>query len=157
MTTITDGTAVFAVRDKRMQAMVDMFYPVGSVYLCADPAKTKDDFEFMQYGTWEELPSAKCLETADSSHVAGSTVGAGLPNLTGEYDGGRCGCHTSGSATATGVFAGSGGQGRYNGAEGDWKNTRRIYFDASKSNSIYGASNTVQPNAYFIKAWRRTA
>lgn len=45
----------------------------------------------------------------------------------------------------------------FSGAEGDWRNTRRIYFNASKSNSIYGASSTVQPNAYFIKAWRRTA
>lgn len=33
MKTITDGSAVFAVRDKRMQAMIDIFYPVGSVYI----------------------------------------------------------------------------------------------------------------------------
>lgn len=32
MQTITDGTAKFVVRDKRMQALVDMFYPVGTVY-----------------------------------------------------------------------------------------------------------------------------
>ena len=57
MKTITDGSAVFAVRDKRMQAMVDMFYPVGSVYMSADKNKTKADFPFMAYGTWEEVPA----------------------------------------------------------------------------------------------------
>lgn len=31
MKTITDGSAVFVVRDKRMQAIVDMFYPIGSI------------------------------------------------------------------------------------------------------------------------------
>ena len=33
MKAITDGSAVFVVWNKRMQAMVDMFYPIGSVYI----------------------------------------------------------------------------------------------------------------------------
>ena len=53
MKTITDGSVVFTVRDKRMQAMIDMFYPVGSVYVSADKTKTKADFPFMAYGTNE--------------------------------------------------------------------------------------------------------
>lgn len=48
MKTITDGTAKFVVRDKRMQALVDMFYPVGTVYATTSGTKP----EFMQYGTW---------------------------------------------------------------------------------------------------------
>lgn len=52
MKTITDGSAVFTVRDKRMKPMIDFFYPIGSVYVSADKNKTKADFPFMQYGTW---------------------------------------------------------------------------------------------------------
>lgn len=51
MKTITDGSAVFTVRDKRMKSMIDFFYPIGSVYVSTDKNKTKADFSFMQYGT----------------------------------------------------------------------------------------------------------
>lgn len=152
---ITDGTAVFAVGDKRMQALVDIFYPVGAIFFCSDSTKTKDDFEFMQYGTWEELPSARCIETADATHNAGTTIAAGLPNITGTYDINRSGCSNSTSHTTTGAF--STNTGSLSGAEGNWKSSIKVTFDASKSNSIYGASSTVQPPAYFVKAWRRTA
>ena len=32
-----------------------------------------------------------------------------------------------------------------------------INFNASKSNAIYGKSNTVQPAAYYVHIWRRIA
>ena len=76
MKTIRDGSAVFTVRDKRMQAMVDMFYPIGSVYISADKSKTKADFPFMQYGIWEEVPANLCLQTGDASE-AGTQRSAG--------------------------------------------------------------------------------
>lgn len=82
MKTRTDGSAVFAVRDKRMQTMIDMFYPVGSVYISADKTKTKADFPFMGYGTWEEVPANLCLQTG-SVREAGTQRRAGLPNITG--------------------------------------------------------------------------
>lgn len=154
MTTITDGSAQFALIDRRMKAIVDMFYPVGSVYLSADSTKTKSDFAFMAYGTWEEIEGGRCLEVADSSHAAGSTVDAGLPDIQGTYDGYRGGC-TEGSGKATGAFTGY--TGSQNGAEGNWGKSLAFSFKASKYNSIYGSSNTVQPPAYFVKAWRRTA
>lgn len=154
MTTITDGSAQFAVIDKRMKAMVDMFYPVGSVYLSADSTKTKNNFPFMAYGTWEEIEGGRCLEVANSSHLAGSTVNAGLPDIQGSYDGYRTGC-TEGNGTATGAFTAY--TGSKNGAEGNWGKSLAFSFKASKYNSIYGASNTVQPPAYFVKAWKRTA
>ena len=41
----------------------------------------------------------------------------------------------------------------------DNKNNRygRVTFDASRYSSIYGSSNTVQPPAYMVKAWRRVS
>lgn len=157
--TVTKGGGETNTFDAGMtqEQLTNFFYPIGSVYMSADKNKTKADFPFMQYGTWEEVPAASCLETADASHAAGSTVSAGLPNLTGTYDAHRCGCYGDGNVTATGVFKVSGYSGAHSGAEGNWSRSIVISFDASKSNSIYGASTTVQPKAFFVKAWRRTA
>ena len=55
--TITDGTAVFAVRDKRMQALVDMFYPVGTIIARDDESKP----DFMNYGVWEKIAADRFL------------------------------------------------------------------------------------------------
>ncbi len=152
MKTITDGSAVFVVRDKRLQSMVDMFYPVGSVYISADKSKTKADFPFMAYGTWEEVPANLCLQTGNASE-AGTQRSAGLPNITGQWGLGQWG---------GGVSLNSGAGYR---KDGNYTNTAYISqegvsiiaFDASRSNSIYGSSDTVQPPSYLVRAWVRTA
>ena len=156
MKTITDGSVVFTVRDKRIQAMIDMFYPVGSVYISADKSKTKADFPFMAYGTWEEVPANLCLQTGNVSE-AGAQRRAGLPNITGMFgdvytfeevfhEGSGCISLTNlRSSLYTPASVGEKGKG-FN-----------IEIDASKSNSIYGSSDTVQPPAYMVRAWVRTA
>ena len=155
MKTITDGSAVFTVRDKRMQAMIDMFYPIGSVYISADKSKTKADFPFMQYGTWEEVPANLCLQTGNASE-AGTQRSAGLPNITGRmlsifwYSFKPTGAYTSERENPN--------------TQLDIQSTERnawqsyiVYFNAANSNPIYGKSNTVQPPAYMVRAWVRTA
>lgn len=154
MKTITDGSAVFTVRDKRMQAMVDMFYPVGSVYISADKSKTKADFPFMAYGTWEEIPANLCLQTGATSE-AGTQRSAGLPNLYGYFSLPR----RNNDAISDGKLF------RFleslNGYPADTEDNGRdsvkVGFNASILNPIYGASNTVQPPAYMVRAWVRTA
>ena len=155
MKTITDGSVVFTVRDKRMQAMIDMFYPVGSVYVSADKTKTKADFPFMRYGTWKEVPANLCFQTGSASE-AGTQRKAGLPNITGtvntqtrsdDKDYGASGALSSGSANGNYIISSS----------LNTSTRQQIKFDASKSNAIYGASNTVQPPAYMVRAWVRTA
>ena len=77
--------------------------------------------------------------TGDVSEV-GQSVEAGLPNITGKvgtdnesaYDG-----------DPTGAFYASGNAHR----QGHEYTVRGVSFDASRSNPIYGNSNTVQPNA----------
>lgn len=152
MKTITDGSAVFAVRDKRMQTMIDMFYPVGSVYISADKTKTKADFPFMGYGTWEEVPANLCLQTG-SVWEAGTQRMAGLPNITGLI-----------RTKAAWQKGGSNGAFRDHVNHSDWVggNYNQSWndyatFDASRCSSVYGASNTVQPPAYMVRAWVRTA
>lgn len=174
MKTITDGSAVFAVIDKRMQAMIDMFYPIGSVYISADKSKTKADFPFMQYGTWEEVPANLCLQTGAIGE-AGTQRSAGLPNITGginiadnlcvnsiaisDLESGRCiVSDATGALQQTSSIYGK--QGRawvYDDGVYQVDDKRRIHLDASQSNSIYGSSDTVQPPAYMVRAWVRTA
>lgn len=151
MKTITDGSAVFAVRDKRMQAMIDIFYPVGSVYISADKNKTKADFPFMAYGTWEEVPANRCLQTGNASE-AGTQRNAGLPNITGVL--GTISCNGANRSGAFYIKSTS----NHISDQMEWLTIRNdIAFDASRSNSIYGKSSTVQPPAYMVRAWVRTA
>lgn len=63
---------------------------------------------------------------------------AGLPNITG-----RMGNTDSASSSATGAFYRSGTSGKMENSNGSAD--PNIYFDASRSSSIYGNSSTVQP------------
>lgn len=129
------------------------YYPVGSIYQSTDPTSPAALFG----GTWEQIASERVLMGASSSHAAGTTVEAGLPNITGTANGGVLSMSTPSS---DGAFGGK----YYNtttrhggGDKGDWFSTYDRTFDASKSNAIYGASNTVQPAAYYVHIWRRVA
>nr|DAI22132.1 MAG TPA: baseplate protein [Caudoviricetes sp.] len=163
MKTITDGSAVFTVRDKRMKSMIDFFYPIGSVYVSADKSKTKADFPFMQYGTWEEIPANLCLQTGSASEV-GAQRSAGLPNITGRLSAQNTTADKQFLADELseiyGAFSVEGKGERYGIEESSttkrWGYTA-LNFNASASNSIYGSSNTVQPPAYMVRAWVRTA
>ena len=128
-------------------------YPVGSIYQSTDPTSPAALFG----GTWEQIASERVLMGASSSHKAGTTVKAGLPNITGTANGGVLSMVTPSS---DGAFGGKyyDTSSRHGGGDrGDWFSTYNRTFDASNSNPIYGASNTVQPAAYYVYIWRRTA
>lgn len=83
----------------------------------------------------------KFIEGTESN--VGQTMEAGLPNITGRWE------HSSGYASYTvnnGAITKSSSYNPATGAGGGWEN-ESISFDASRSNSIYGKSNTVQPPA----------
>lgn len=104
-------------------------------------------------GSWEEIASERVLMGASSTHAAGTTVKAGLPNITGTLSDvmGISYAYPSGS----GAFSVKGiGRSLENGSSGNYGN---ISFDASKSNAIYGRSSTVQPAAYYVHIWHRVA
>lgn len=138
--------------------LIDTFYPIGSVYMSADKSKTKADFPFMQYGTWEEIPANLCLQTGAVSE-AGTQRSAGLPNISGSFDirGWEEGIILHNNTGAM-KFTSKVGDNAYT-AQGTstLRQEDRINFDASCSNPIYGASDTVQPPAYMVRAWVRMA
>ena len=143
------------------QVLVDMFYPVGSVYMT-----TSDTLPaFMSYGTWEEIASDRVLQGASSSHKAGSTVAAGLPTLpeiellyrqdstsSGVYD------STYGHNGKTGSsYSNTSGTDEYmQSCKTDGK-TLAPFGAVYYSSTIYGASATVQPPAYIVHIYKRTA
>ena len=132
-------------------------YPVGSIY--QSTARTSPAALFG--GTWQEIAQNRVLMGAGTGYTAGSTVEAGLPNITGSltapenradyspFRGSKAGLSKSGALKFTEVNTGWGG---YSGASGS---TYDVYFDASLSNSIYGRSYTVQPAAYYVHIWKR--
>ena len=146
---ITDGTASFAVRDKRLNSLLNILYPVGSVKITVTDTAPFSEYGF---GTWEEVSKGRVLWGADDSHAAGSTIEAGLPNITG-----RLGPMDDMSGEVVeGVF--------YKGSGRDFDATSTMSgsgwylgFDASLSSSVYGKSTTVTPPSYVVHFWQRVA
>lgn len=123
-------------------------YPVGSIYQSTAPTSPAALFG----GTWEQIASERVLMGASSSHKAGTTVNAGLPNITGSFVANvRAGRNdVSGAITAS-------DQSYSTGANDSGLSTYKFSLDASKSNAIYGRSSTVQPAAYYVYIWHRVA
>jgi hypothetical protein len=123
-------------------------YPVGSIY--QSTARTSPAALFG--GTWQEIAQNRVLMGAGSGHAAGTTVEAGLPNITGSFVANvRVGKHTvSGAITASNRLASTG-------ADNNDAEVYKFSLDASKSNAIYGRSATVQPAAYYVHIWKRVA
>lgn len=143
--------------------MLALFYPVGTVYISADKSKTKADFPFMAYGIWEELPANLCLQTGIASE-AGTQRSAGLPNIKGtanirsgaNIDNNILASMKNGAITCTNQDS-SFEWYAHIGTENGRNKLDTLSFNASNSNSIYGKSSTVQPPAYMVRAWVRTA
>ena len=125
-------------------------YPVGAVYISTSSTSPASLFG----GTWAIIASERVLMGVSSSHGAGSTVSAGLPNIKGAVLDTWHGSGPSGSGALS--VAVNGRSAVRNGDDGTftWGN---FYFDAASYNSIYGNASTVQPAAYYVYMWRRTA
>lgn len=125
-------------------------YPVGAIYISTSSTSPASLFG----GTWESIASERVLMGVSSSHGAGSTVSAGLPNIKGTVLDTWHGGGPSGTGALSVAVNGRGTV--RNGDDGiyTWGN---FYFDAASYNSIYGNASTVQPAAYYVYMWRRTA
>lgn len=122
-------------------------YPVGAIYISTSSTSPASLFG----GTWESIASERVLMGVSSSHGAGSTVSAGLPDIVGE----TTAMATWRFVTPSGAFATASSQ---PGPDGYANNLGlNVNFYASRCSSVYGNSSTVQPAAYYVYMWRRTA
>ena len=110
-------------------------------------------------GTWQEIAQNRVLMGASYAHAAGTTVEAGLPNITGSVGRFASGHHSNELDRKQGAlsYSGQGNNLGYYSSSGSYGYGYYIDFNASSSNAIYGRSNTVQPAAYYVHIWRRVA
>ena len=132
-------------------------YPVGSIFQTVSSTSPAAVFG----GTWQEIAQNRVLMGAPYSYAAGGTVEAGLPNIAGSlsetsnngkaspFRGNKNAISSIGALAVTEASSPFCGFGGYEGSVYD------ISFDASRSNSIYGSSDTVQPAAYYVHIWKR--
>lgn len=132
-------------------------YPVGSIFQTLSTTSPAELFG----GTWQETAFNRVLMGAGTGYTAGSTVEAGLPNITGSFTtkstdvGGSPFSGDANVLSAKGSLAFSEKSTSYGGYTGHSGSQYNIQFDASRSNPIYGRSYTVQPAAYYVHIWKR--
>ena len=114
-------------------------------------------------GSWEEIAQNRVLMGASSTHAAGTTVEAGLPNIIGSLsetsnDGNESPFRGAANAISSiGALSVTEVKSNWTGYDNNSGSTYNIDFDASRSNPIYGRSSTVQPAAYYVHIWHRVA
>lgn len=156
---VSDGTAVFALKDLRNRHNVGDIVikdttPKDYEYLLPCDGQTFDKTvyvllaELYPDGVLPNLNDNRFLEGAET---AGTSKDAGLPNIEGST--GTTGTSCFKASGSTGVFSNSPkssnkGITSWGGTNSD---TIQLRFDASQSNSIYGNSDTVQPKSYTVK------
>lgn len=140
----TDGNVVFYNKQEVFLAV----HPVGSIFLSTSDVEPAG----LYGGTWEKIAEERTLMGASTTHPAGTTVEAGLPNIKGAVLDTWHGGGPSGAGALSVAVNGRGGV--RNGDDGSFS-WGGFYFDAASYNSIYGNSNTVQPATYYINIWKR--
>lgn len=156
--TTKDTNTLYNITDdiSPLTSVLETIYPVGSIYI-----GTMSNCPLAAlFGTWTLKSSGMVLQGADSNHSAGTTIAAGLPNITGNIATGNS-YGFDAFSEYTGAFAAD------TTAHLNWQSSTlqqdiqgkyaKVGFDASRSNSIYGNSTTVQPPAYVVNIWERTA
>lgn len=146
MSQIADGTVKFTVRDSRLNSLLEILYPVGSIKITVS---SEAPFSDLGFGTWEEVSKGRVLRGADDRYAAGSTVKAGLPNIKGTFTM-RNGFDDNPVLSTEGVFyTGThvwiGNHSSFDEKTESDRKLQDVKFDASRSNSIYGKSDTVTP------------
>lgn len=152
----TDGNVVFYNKQEVFLAV----HPVGSIFLSTSDVEPAG----LYGGTWEKIAEERTLMGASATHPAGTTLEAGLPNITGQlstralktpYETGIFLTQENGALKSiavdsvqkfTNLIATEDKAAVYGGS---------VSIDASRSNPIYGASDTVQPPAYYLYIWKR--
>ena len=123
-------------------------YPVGSIYIGTQNTCPMGSF----FGTWTLVGAGRALWTGNGTN-GNTTIAAGLPNIKAKA---AFSYGTLWSTTFSGAFKSSGNISTRAQGEGG-TSPSDIELDASLSSSIYGNSTTVQPPAYVVNVWRRTA
>lgn len=142
--------------------LLNLIYPIGSIYLAVEDTSPA----MLLGGTWTKIEEGKALWTSTST--AGNTISAGLPNVTGSFEVfddnddipmrivNPMGAFT-GSAVNRAFLSGYGTTTRTEIQTAQLDLSLGEVHNGNYSNLVYGKSDTVQPPAYTVFAWRRIA
>ena len=147
MSVAFDGITGNALDNASIASLIAAIYPVGSVYIGTQ--STCPMGALISGSTWELVSSGRALWTGNGTN-ANTTIAAGLPNIEGTFW-----AKTGYNNQGTGAFSNI----QTTGSQGwDGKSEHTQYrLRASNVSSMYGNSSTVQPPAYVVNVWRRTA
>ena len=157
-----EQTAGITSEQLNNKADIDLFnaiYPVGSIYIGTQSVCPMAIA--IPNSTWELLEAGRALWTGNGSN-GNTKIAAGLPNISGETsvaDGYPNAIQYIRAVSASGAFYLSNRTMNCSKGAASANNSTAspIMFNASRSSSIYGNSTTVQPPAYVVNVWRRTA
>ena len=135
------------------QIPLSEIYPVGSIYIGTQSVCPLA--ALISGSTWELVAKDRALWGGNGSN-ANTTIAAGLPNITSGKWFGVYANYDSTESTANSAVRRAGDY-QNNGSTGSGDKRSDYNLNASRSSSIYGQSSTVQPPAYRVNVWRRTA
>lgn len=134
--------------------LLNKIYPIGSIYISVNQTSPASFIG----GTWQALDEGRTLWTTTTAGQGGTTVSAGLPNIEGSLESVVMAKTYDNQPYSTGALSFGNNVVSISGAgNGWWTYLKPLYFNANDSNDIYGSSSTVQPPAYRVYMWKRTA
>ena len=141
-----------------MTFILNTLLPIGTVYMTENA--NFDPNTYWGVGTWGKTAINRVLQGTNEAAKVGTTIDAGLPNITGNSPVSPLGWkgwnNNKNGALSTYVTEVPGRNIYQNAQSSEWGDTR-VYIDASNSNPIYGSSDTVQPPAELVFIWKRIA
>lgn len=169
---IIGGSLQFSsLENSTKKLLLDFQHPVNSIIEIEDDTFDPNVYYDGTGSVWERLPDGYVLWSASSG--AGTTIPAGLPNITGQdalsWNGVNNGLIANTSSDQRGAFLGT----KLSKSNGNYYSNQAtsisqsvpvgVGFDASKGevhdgvyrNDIYGKSETVQPPARKTCMWKR--
>ena len=140
--------------------ILNLMYPVGSIYICTNSVCPLG--ALINGSVWSLVARNRVLQGVNATSEAGTTKEAGLPNINGsmrivnDYNFDNSGINNAVNGafsvrTFPAVMGANIQQNTTPSGDGIWD----VNFNASRSSSIYGNSNTVQPPAYLVNIWER--
>lgn len=135
---------IYSDTDSKILTLLQALYPVGSLYITANNSCPMSIL--IPNSEWQLVAQDRALWGGWGNN-GNTTKAAGLPNITGGFvaeEPGGWGAFWQGGSTPGHVGY-------------DGKSDFTCNFDARRVSSIYGSSGTVQPPAYVVNVYRRTA
>ena len=152
--------------------LFNIMYPIGSIYIgttATCPMATAG------IGTWTLVSKGRVLQGADASHAAGTTISPQLPQHSHSAASSETGAHTHSYGPGTsccgadpasnlsttnwcnGDHKWTSVASKTTGSNGKHSHTITVGNVNSSGNIFTGSATTVQPPAYAVNIWQRTA